>query len=98
MWHAGALAAAVTIEGRVAGEQRNEFIHVAVLAGGEKPPGQFGLFLARDFEARLAAFDSMPGSPGELAAVRLALPDDSSDVVVVVVEYFPHQKDSPFDG
>lgn len=76
MGHAGALVPAVTIEGCVAGQQRDESIDVAVLAGGGKLLGQFGLFLARNFEARACRVRSGAGRCWLLAAVQKHGPFD----------------------
>src|SRR5215469_12188892 len=93
--YAGALGSAVAVEDGVIGEQPNEPVHVASLAGGEKLFGELVALLARGLEAWLVIVDAAAGAAGQLTAAGLGSAQHGADLAIVVGEDVMQQERRP---
>ena len=92
------LAAAVTRQLDVVGEQRLQPSEIALLGRLEEPSRELLALLVRRLKAGPALLDVASGPRRELAHVVGALADDLGDLRVVVVEYVVKQQDGALLG
>src|SRR5215471_17134722 len=93
--YAGALGPAVAVEDGVIGEQSNEPVHVASLAGGEELFGKPVALLARGLEAGLVIVDAPAGAAGQLTAAGLGSAQHGADLAIVIAEDVMQQERRP---
>src|SRR5215470_12616794 len=93
--YAGALGPAVAVEDCVIGEQSNEPVHVASLAGGKELFGKPVALLARGLETGLVIVDAPTGAAGQLTAAGLGSAQYGADLGIVVAEDVMQQERRP---
>jgi hypothetical protein len=88
----------VPVEDDIGRQELDEAIDLAAVKRSQEPAGEFLLVFEVGPEAWFARIDSRTRAGKDLAAVRFALVNDLSDLVVAVVEDLAQQEHGALDG
>src|SRR5215472_8010929 len=93
--YASSLGPAVAVKDGVIGQQPNEPVHVASLAGGEELFGEPVALLTRGLEAGLVIVDAAAGAAGQLTAAGLGSAQNGADLAIVIAKDVMQQERRP---